>query len=290
MPLAINGIGPVGAFGAGVENFRAALSGKAKVTPDITRVETCDGSFDLPVFRASTSSLADFVARRKLRRLDNFSRLALLGAALASADSETEIIGSRTGLIVASAHGASATTFAFLDSVIDDGDALSSPTLFSNSVHNAAASHIAEHFQITGPNLSLTQGADSLKIALITAAQWLASGRIDTVLCGAVDCYCEVLGYCWQSCKNSCKDGCRKFSKRELKTLSYGPGEGSFFLHLSRKNENSPEPKYGYLNRFIPDPDSPSITTLYGNPDITAICGNLPIPTLFHLAATIVKK
>ena len=282
MPLAINGIGPVGAFGAGVENFRAALSGKVKVTPDITRVETRDGSFELPVFRASTSSLADFVARRKLRRLDNFSRLALLGAALACADSEIEIIGSRTGLIVASAHGATTTTFAFLDSVIDDGDALSSPTLFSNSVHNAAASHIAEHFQITGPNLSLTQGADSLKIALTTAAQWLAIGRIDTVLCGAVDCYCDVLGYSWQICRNSCKN--------KIETLSYGPGEGSLFLHLSRKKENSPEPKYGYLNRFIPDPDSPPTTAPDSNSDITAICGNLPIPTTFNFAATIAKK
>jgi len=304
IPLAINGIGPVGAFGTGITDFRTALAGDTKVTPEITRVTTRNGDYDLPVFRADSKLLKNFVKPRKLRRLDNFSRLALLGAILAVADSDMDLIGSKTGLIIASAHGATATTFAFLDSVIDDGDALASPTLFSNSVHNAAASHIAEHFAITGPTLSLTQGADSLTMALITACQWLAGGRVETVLCGVVDCYCDVLGYCWQSYREQCKTA-------KLNPTT-GPGEGTLFLHLTCTQENVPQPRYGYLKKIEPDYEAsaanlpfiishsdcsklpgsngetePKLTPIKNWPQVnlTAICGALPIPASFNLAA-----
>ncbi len=304
IPLAINGIGPVGAFGAGMADFRAALAGDIKIKPEITRVTTRNGDHDLPVFRADSKPLAQFIKPRKLRRLDNFSRLALFGTVLAVADSGMDLEGSQTGLIVASAHGATATTFAFLDSVIDDGDALASPTLFSNSVHNAAASHIAEHFTITGPTLSLTQGANSLTMALITAEQWLAGGRVETVLCGVIDCYCDVLGYCWQSY--------REQSKTTKLNPAAGPGEGALFLHLSRARRSDPKPRYGYLKKVAPDNEespvnlpftishshcskplsSDSETYLKLTPaknqpqvDLATICGDLPIPSSFDLAA-----
>ena len=304
IPLAINGIGPVGAFGAGMTDFRAALGGDIEVKPEITQITTRHGDYDLPVFRTDSKPLAQFIKPRKLRRLDNFSRLALLGAVLAVDDSNMDLIGSQTGLIVASAHGATATTFAFLDSVIDDGDALASPTLFSNSVHNAAASHIAEHFTITGPTLSLTQGADSLTMALITAGQWLAGGRVETVLCGVVDCYCEVLGYCWQSY--------REQSKTAVPKVAAGPGEGALFLHLTRAREDLSEPKYGCLKKIeLNDDATPTdlpfminhsncsqqtISNEEANPklkpaenrlqtNLNAICGDLPIPAGFNLAA-----
>ncbi len=298
-PLTINGIGPVGAFGAGLADFKDALTGSRKITPEITRVTTQNGDCDLPVFRADTKPLAEFIKPRKLRRLDNFSRMALLGSALAVADSAVPLNGSRAGLIVASAHGASATTFAFLDSVIDDGDALASPTLFSNSVHNAAAAHIAEHFQITGPTLSLTQGRNSLAPALLTAALWLQKGLVDTVLCGVVDCYCEVLGYCWQSYQPKCR--------MKSPELIFGPGEGSFFLRLSRTEKTFEPAKYGYLKRLEFDrttlPETPFICSgncgRYPlsademNPgkrlpfDTTSLCGHLPVAAGFDLAAAI---
>ncbi len=303
--LTINGIGPVGAFGAGLADFKDALPGNRKIRPEITRVTTRNGDCDLPVFRTDTKALADFINLRKLRRLDNFSRMALLGAVLAVADSAQPLNGSRTGLIVASAHGASATTFAFLDSVIDNGDALASPTLFSNSVHNAAAAHIAEHFQITGPTLSLAQGLNSLTMALLTAAQWLDRGPIDTVLCGVIDCYCEVLGYCRQSYNEAQQNP-------ETKSFS-GLGEGALFLHLSRVRNDDPKPKHGYLNKIelnltAPAAGLPFISSTSACHrqacaerktkiaaaanrlpiDLLPICGELPIPTSFDPAAAAV--
>ena len=306
IPLAIQGIGPVGAFGAGLDDLRAALKGEKKITPELTRIETDLGFYNLPVFYASTKTLSTIVKSRELRRLDHFSRLALLGACLACEDAGQNLVGERTGLIVASAYGASATTFSFLDSVITDGDALASPTLFSNSVHNAAAAHIAKHLNITGPNLSLTQGYLSVPMALMTAALWLAEGRVDTVLCGAVDVYCDVLGYCWQSYTN------RKNTITENNHASHpepcGPGEGSLFFYLSRIEEK--ENPYGYLEKLELNSSPPdtepfiySSEAFHDNPelklnqlkrgqfnnhlhlDISQLCGFLPISSAFELAA-----
>ena len=305
IPLAIHGIGPVGAFGAGLDEWRSVLKGEKKVVPKLTEIETDRGFGNLPIFRASTKTLTKFIKVRELRRLDHFSRMALLGSCLACEDSGQELIGERTGLIIASAYGASATTFSFLDSVIEDGDALASPTLFSNSVHNAAAAHIAKHLKITGPNLSLTQGRLSVPMALLTAAQWLEEGRVDTVLCGAVDEYCDVLGYCWQSYNNRKEPTTGETHKSNPKPGGLGgPGEGSLFFHLSRaRGGNAP---YGYLEKlelnsanlpnnapFIYSPDactkdSKLLLSQFNNRlpiDLSQICGFFPTAAAFDLAA-----
>ena len=307
IPLAIQGIGPVGAFGAGVNEWRAALKGEEKVEPELTRISTDRGLYNLPVFRASTKMLTSIVKSRELRRLDHFSRMALLGACLACEDAAQNLIGERTGLIVASAYGASATTFSFLDSVIEDGDALASPTLFSNSVHNAAAAHIAKHLKITGPNLSLTQGHLSVPMALLTAAHWLAEGRVDTVLCGAVDEYCDVLGYCWQGYLNRKRSTTRGNDDSDPKPC--GPGEGSLFFWLNRGEEACTP--YGYLEKLELNTTKPTATELSStiplicspefcrdNPeprfgqlnnhlqiDLSQLYGFLPIADAFSLAA-----
>ncbi|MEA3334004.1 MAG: beta-ketoacyl synthase chain length factor [Pseudomonadota bacterium] len=306
IPLAIHGIGPVGAFGAGLDEWRSALKGEKKVEPELTEIETDRGFDNLPIFRASTKTLTKFIKSRKLRRLDHFSRMALLGACLACEDSGQELIGESTGLIVASAYGASATTFSFLDSVIEDGDALASPTLFSNSVHNAAAAHIAKHLKITGPNLSLTQGHLSVPMALLTAAQWLAEGRVDTVLCGAVDEYCEVLGYCRQAYRNRKKAASIENNNYSPKPSGLGgPGEGSLFFQLGRAQEI--DAPYGYLKKVelnsaklkntVPFIYSPTDTCSKNSKlqssqikhrlpiDLSQICGSFPTAFAFDLAA-----
>ena len=317
IPLAIHGIGPVAAFGAGLDEWRAALMGEKKVVPELTEIETDRGVYNLPIFRASTKALTRFIKSRELRRLDHFSRMALLGACLACEDSNQKLVGDHTGLIVASAYGASATTFSFLDSVIKDGDALASPTLFSNSVHNAAAAHIAKHLKITGPNLSLTQGHLAVPMALLTAAQWLAEGLVDEVLCGFVDEYCDVLGYCWQGYLNRKRATTGKNFNFDPK--SCGPGEGSIFFRLSRTE--GANTLYGYLEKLElnapkptdkaptdPEPanEAPSGTmplifspvACRDNPelrldqldnhlqiDLSQLYGSLPIAAAFNLAA-----
>lgn len=154
-------------------------------------------------FKADTSRLLDFVKPRHIRRLDHFSQLALLGACLTAEHFPDCFTGPRCGLIIAGAYGPAATTFAFLDSLIDHGDQLASPTIFANSVNNAAAAHIARHLNITGPTLSLNQGHNSLNAAFACAAAWLVQRRVDLVLCGLVEEINQALLYGFDHCPHA---------------------------------------------------------------------------------------
>lgn len=235
--MAIQGIGLVGGFGCGRDAFAAALSGGAAPT----RPAPFAGG-EIPALLADTAPLTRFVDKRALRRIDHFSRLALLGAHLALEDAGLPAPErARLGLIVATGYGATATTFAFLDTVLDGGDALASPTHFSSSVHNAAAAHTAILLGITGPNLTVSQFEMSVPSALFAAQGWLAEGRVDAVLFGGVDEACAVLRYCWHRFFPEPSDVIRPF---EFDRQSAVPGEGAAFFLLTG---DSGKARYGRI-------------------------------------------
>ena len=196
METFVEGIGIVGGFGVGIEGLSAALlNGKSQVQS--ASLETVDGEKEMPVFLADTARLDGFVPKKALRRIDHYSKMALLGSYLALEDAHMLDIDPKSlGIVIASGYGASSTTFAFLDSFIEGNDTYSSPTHFSNSVHNAAAAHVSILLGATGPCLTISQFEMSVPSALITAIHWLREERVERVLFGAVDEYCDVLGYC----------------------------------------------------------------------------------------------
>lgn len=194
------------------------------------------------VLRAGTLGLDHFVPKRKLRRVDHYSRMALLaaGKALDGIDPSMTPKG-KTGLIVATGYGALNSTFSFLDSYIEKGDKLSVPTHFSSSVHNSAAAHISICYGITGPCLTVSQFDLSFASALITADTWLETGKADTVLVGAVDEWCEVARYCMDKMAESSE------------TFLCSFGEGAAFFLVTRQTEKPPA--YGYFEDIFIGPD-----------------------------------
>ena len=187
MRIAIQGIGVAGGFGCGaVPLRRALLSGESK--PQNILLEAESHNHEFPVYLCDTSRLADFVNKRALRRVDHFSRMAVLASVLALEDAGMlQEDHQNFAVVVASGYGATRTTFSFLDSAIDDGDACASPTLFSNSVHNAAAAHISILLKANGPNVTVSQFEMSVPSALLAASQLLQRKDADGVIFGAVD-------------------------------------------------------------------------------------------------------
>ena len=176
MRLAVEGLGVVGTFGLGADALRHALD-----TPVLPR-------------QADVAELGRFFSKRDLRRVSHFCRLGLLGASLAVEDGGLSAADrERLGLVLATGHGPVATTFEFLYSIYEFGTKLASPTAFSTSIHNVAASTISIMSGYTGPSLTVTQFALSWASSLLTAYCWLAEGRVDKVLVGAVDEYNPVL-------------------------------------------------------------------------------------------------
>ena len=243
MKISIDGIGVVGGFGCGVTDLGKALPSQMSPLREAS-FETANGTVRIPAYLADTSSLEEFVHKRSLRRIDHYSRMALLGAYLALQDAGMpDLNNQRVGLVVTSGYGATRTTFSFLDSAIEEGDSYASPTLFSNSVHNAAAGHISILLKLHGPTLTVSQFEMSVPSALLSASQWLEQGRVNSVLLGAVDEFCDVLGYCWMRFFG--EDNKSGMTPLEFDRQSAIPGEGAVFFLLSRDKEDST--KYGFI-------------------------------------------
>jgi 3-oxoacyl-[acyl-carrier-protein] synthase II len=247
--IVIQGVGVVGGFGSGLESLSAALSNKAPETQHV-QVKTINGPYEMPVYLADTSRLEDFISNRALRRVYHYSKMALLGVYLALQDAD-RLDGdrSRMGIVVASGYGPSRTTFEFLETFINDGDSLSSPTSFSNSVQNAAVANISMLLNITGPGLTVSQFELSVQSALIAAKTWLEEGRVDSVLLGGVDEYHDVLGYSWHRYY-----GEQATADHEIRPFEYDlqtaiPGEGAVFFLLTRADEIPS--RYGYIENVM---------------------------------------
>jgi 3-oxoacyl-[acyl-carrier-protein] synthase II len=234
-PIVVTGIGMVGNFGDDPETLKSAIAVQQLGTT--TAVQHRYGS--LPCFLADPSGLKNHLPSRQLRRMDKFSRLALYAATLASRHAAVPEGASDkpTALIIATGFGAIQTTFDFLDSYIEGGDALASPTRFSNSLHNAATSAISLMLKLKGPCATITAFEHSFSNALLTAYSWLHERRVDRVLLGAVDEICPVMAYCWD----------RYFGTQSTKVLPGNfcehtaiPGEGAAFFVLERATDTRP--------------------------------------------------
>lgn len=173
MTMTILGLSCLGSFGHGQDALAAAFDG----SPSAPFTEKTD-----------TSGLAEFYAARALRQCDHFSRLALLAAGRAAQNANIDFSGrDGSAVILASGYGPAMPTFDFLDSILDHGEAMSSPLAFSLSVHNIPAAVTAKTMGIVGPCATVCQYESSVASGLMLARNWLEEGRADTILFGAVD-------------------------------------------------------------------------------------------------------
>ena len=239
MKAAIQGIGVLGGFGCGLGSLETALTDHPPSAQTIT-LETSNGNIEIPALLAETSRLSEFVNKRELRRIGHYIRMALLACFTALEDADLDRPHrKRMGIIVATGYGATCNTFDFQHSIINKADPCGSPTVFANSVHNAAAANISIFLKEMGPNLSLSHYDMSIPSAFITALQWLEENRVDTVLVGGVDEYCKVLGYYWHCQQHPSK------IKKAATTASDIIGEGACFFVLNRPTDIPPP--YGVI-------------------------------------------
>jgi len=236
--ITVQGLGVVGGFGAGIQAFTRALESGQSPRSALS-VPTGSGPMELSALMADTAPLKDLVPPKALRRMDHFTRMGLLGAHLALADAGLGSSGLEgLAVVLASGYGATATTYALLDSIIADGDTGSSPTHFSSSLHNACPANIAILLGATGPNLTVSQFDLSVPSALLSAQRWLLDGRVDRVLFGAVDELSDLTAYTWWRQRGAP----RAEPMAPLRALEETaiPGEGAAFLVLSRVEEDRP--------------------------------------------------
>ncbi|MBQ3667154.1 MAG: beta-ketoacyl synthase chain length factor [Elusimicrobiaceae bacterium] len=132
---------------------------------------------------AQAEDFAPFMEVRKLRRAEQISKNVLLCAFRTLEQAHLKDVP-HTDLAISLAMGAGAleSTIKFMDSIIEDGDELSSPTAFASSVHNSTALFLSMFLGIHGPCVVTGQLDASFAGALLTAQQFLAKGMCKHVL------------------------------------------------------------------------------------------------------------
>ncbi len=232
MRLSILGIGPVCALGSGMASFEAGMKGEREPRIEMETVESAQGTIELPVYKPVVERMAEFIKPRALRRLDDFSRIALLSAYLAVEDAGIDFPDrSRVGIIFGSGHGPVRTTFRFLDSYIEDGDKVASPMHFVNSVHNAVSSQTSIFMGIQGPCQTISCFGHTASAVLSAASDWLETGLVDYVLAGLGDEYCDLMGYSLGSMK---AHPAKAMHPEIFDKCSFLPGEGHVTFLLGR--------------------------------------------------------
>jgi 3-oxoacyl-[acyl-carrier-protein] synthase II len=296
----ITGIGVVGGFGCGVSALEKAAAEGTGIPAKTFKIRTADVQADVSCFLADTTSLAAFVPRKALRRIDHFARLALLGSYLALADAGLdENRRGRMGIVVATGYGSTCDTFDFLNTTLDEDDPCSSPIRFANSVHSAAASHIAAFLGEHGPTLTINQYDMSVPLAFQTACQWLEEDRVDSVLVGGADEFSRAMGFYTQHLQPG-----RKSGPPSDDAVTQSPvGEGSAFFVLEKDSEE--HSSYAHVSSagvtamndspdaappgamIIVNPDSRRTAPQRGNTECASFAhlyGNLPVGMAFDIA------
>ena len=235
--MKVHGIGIISSIGRGVKSFSEALqqgpiAPKSSIYSPITKKE-------IPFFSVDDALLKDKVVLNKSRRSDRFCKMAVLAAWDAFADSEIEVeANEKIGVIVATAFGPHKTTFNFLDNLLDYGDIGVSPTIFSHSVHNAAASYISSALKISGPVCTITDFCFPFHEACKLADSWINQGRCKYVIVGTVDELSSTMEYICDQKLNIRENGRINPFLFSDKTQTV-PGEGSVFFLLSNSNNTA---------------------------------------------------
>jgi 3-oxoacyl-[acyl-carrier-protein] synthase II len=234
--MKIAGIGIINSRGLGMAGFENSLtSGWQK--PGEMNARWLSGE-KAPAYLVDFTAVPDKTLLKKIRRSDAVSKMSVLAAGDALADCTiTDITRKKIGIILATALGPHVTTFNFLDDILDHGDPAVSPTTFSNSVHNAAASYISMALGIQGPTLTISQFRFSFQSALQVAKAWLDQGRCDYLLVGAVDQYGDVLGYVSDHKLTTANDG--RIKPFTFSPTCQVPGEGAAFFLLTNTTEGN---------------------------------------------------
>lgn len=187
--VVITGIGVVAGSSAGLATFAAALASGLvplrAVDPASPHHRLGGASRALLVDEVD---LSPWVAPAAARRLSRPSVFGVAAARQALADAGlADVRGSRTAVVMATAFGAIAATEQIVRTVAGEGPQAVSPSVFPESVANAAGAHIAIATGAHGANVTLVQREAGALAAVGRGADEIARGRADVALVGATE-------------------------------------------------------------------------------------------------------
>ncbi len=208
LPRAVTGYGVTSIVGIGREAFVAALrapdlpdvgplgAGGARrlVTVDLTKYPNAR-AFEVPEFDA-----ARYLGAKGLRTLDRLTKLAVVAARLALADSGLKrdnafvaLSPERVGITCSNAYGSlEAITELNRVAKLEDPRYIN-PAVFPNTVANSASGYVSIWEDLRALNVAISDGNCGALDAVACADIHLAQGRADAILVGGAEAMHEAL-------------------------------------------------------------------------------------------------
>lgn len=186
---AVTGLGMVTPIGIGREAFwNGVMAGKSAIRrPTI---------FDCSMFRSQVAGEvtgfdpSDYLDRRRLKRLDRFSQMALASAYLAIDDAGLDVSGensTRMGVSMGSALGGIGFAEEQYGRYRDEGMRAVDPSLALSVFCGAASCNIAIEFGLTGPSTANSNSCASGTVSLGEALRFIRNGDADIMLAGGAE-------------------------------------------------------------------------------------------------------
>jgi act minimal PKS ketosynthase (KS/KS alpha) len=224
----VTGIGCVMPGAAGRAEFvRALEEGESRLVPDpegrdlnVALVETADPEKRVPIGK-----------RRRMNRVGLFATAAALDALADAGLGKADLDPERTGIVVGTGLGCSASVGELYREVLRLGPADANPAIFPTGVPNAIASQVALVLALGGPNVTVSQREVSGEAALALGAEWIRDARADRVLVGGVDELTDHLADYLTGLGVAAPSGAAVRPFAEV-SAGAGVGEGAMFLVL----------------------------------------------------------
>jgi 3-oxoacyl-[acyl-carrier-protein] synthase II len=140
-------------------------------------------------------NVEDFISRQEVRKLDNFTQFAIIGALQAYEDAKfAEINKERFGVILSSGIGGLETIESNHEKLVDKGPDRVSPHFIPMVLTNLAAGNVAITLGAKGICLSVVTACAASTDAIGTAFKYIQNGDLDAAAAGGAEASITPLG------------------------------------------------------------------------------------------------
>lgn len=235
--VVVTGIGAVTPIGNNVEDFWKGIKNNQVGIAPITKFDTTDFKVKLNA-EIKDFNAADFMDAKSAKRMDDFSKYAMVASMEAMKNSGLEITeenADRIGCIIGSGVGGTITHEDMVLRMNEKGPKRVSPLFVPMYIVNMAAGNICIHFGIRGKSLSVSTACASGTNAVGEAFRAIKYGEADAVLTGGTEASmapCGVAGFVSLNALNFTDDPEKASIPFDLERNGFIIGEGAGMLVL----------------------------------------------------------
>ena len=183
--VVVTGLGVVSPLGNDVDTFWRRLVAGDSGVGEITRFDHTDHKVHIAA-EVKDFDPEQFIDKRKVRRLDLFSRYAVAAARMAAEDAALDVQAEpdRIGAVVGSGVGGLQTLQSEIENLIERGPDRTNPLLVPMMIPNMGAAHVSLELGTTGPLSATCTACAAGSDAIGYAARIIRSGDAEVMFAG----------------------------------------------------------------------------------------------------------